>query len=471
MKITFYGGAGGVTGSKHLLEVRKRKILLDCGTWQGSGEARRKNRSFSFQPEAIDQVVLSHAHIDHCGMLPLLIKHGFKGSIFATAATKDVARLMLGDMAKIEWQDARYRQRHKLGTPDERLPLFDESDVEEVISRFVEVPYVRHSEEWHEVMEGVKLKLYDAGHILGSAICVLEFEEKGGGGFKRVAFSGDVGQPGLPLLFDPQVPEEEIETLLLESTYGSRVHESQEGAEERLVENITAVLNRGGKMIVPAFSLGRTQGIVYLLHKLTDQGRLPRFPIYVDSPLAANLTDVYRRHRREYDEESWTDFKDPGDRPLAFRNLRYTQSAEESKQLNEKRGPFMVIAASGMMSYGRVVHHLRQHVGNEKNAIFITGYQAQETMGRSILEGERRIRIFGDWLPVKAQVFLFNELSAHADRNQLQAYAERINGLQNVFLVHGEPHQADDLKGQLLKAHPEWRVERPEEGDVFEVLK
>lgn len=469
MKITFYGGAGGVTGSKHLLEVEGRRILLDCGTWQGSARIRKKNRSFSFQPETIDQVVLSHAHIDHCGMLPLLVKRGFKGSIFATEATEDVAYLMLKDMAKIERQDARYRQRHQVGSLDEREPLFGEKDVDQVVRRFKIVPYVRHSGEWHEVMEGVRLKLYDAGHILGSAVCVLEFETEGQ--HSKVAFSGDLGPPGIPLLFDPQVPEEDIETLLLESTYGSRVHEPQAGAEDRLVENIRAVVGRGGKMIVPAFSLGRTQGIVYLLHKLTDQGRLPRFPIYVDSPLAVDLTDVYRQHRKEYDEESWTDFREPSDRPLDFRNLHYIRSVKESKKLNEQKGPFMVVSASGMMTYGRVVHHLRQCVADRKNAIFVTGYQAEGTLGRRILEGEQGVGIFGKRMPVRAEVFLFNELSAHADRNQLQDYADKIKGLRRVFLVHGEPHQADDLKKQLKQAHPEWEVERPEEGDVFKVVE
>ncbi len=467
MTISFYGGAGGVTGSKHLLAVGNKHILLDCGTWQGAPEVRKKNRSFPFKPEAVDCVVLSHAHVDHCGMLPLLVKRGFRGSIFATEATRDVAYLMLKDMAKIEWQDAEYRRRHEVGTLDEREPLFDARDVVLAMERFVSVPYVRHRNEWREIAPKVKLKLYDAGHILGSAVCVLEAGE--GKGLKRIAYSGDIGPPGMPLLFDPQVPREKIEVLILESTYGSRRHETSEGTEERLVNCIKTVLNRGGKMIVPAFSLGRTQGIVYLLHKLTNEGRLPHFPIYVDSPLAVRLTDVYRQHRSEYDEKSGVDFRGPHDKPLAFHNLRYIRSVEESKQLNEQPGPLMIISASGMMAYGRVVHHLRQGVADPKNAIFVTGYQAEGTLGRRILEGARRVDIFGDRLAVRAQVWLFNELSAHADREQLQRYAEGLEGLRQVFLVHGEPHQADDLKKQLELAHPEWWVERPKEGDSYEL--
>jgi metallo-beta-lactamase family protein len=465
--VTFYGGAGGVTGSKHLLEIAGKRILLDCGTFQGLSDVRSRNRSLPFPPESIDYVVLSHAHIDHCGMLPLLVKRGFKGSIFATEATKDVARLMLKDMAKIESQDAEYRKRKKIGPPDEREPLFNTADVARVIEKTVAVPYVRHSDEWYEIEEGIRLKLYDAGHILGSAVIVLEITETDG--VRRIGFTGDLGPPDMPLLFNPQVPTEQIDTLLLESTYGSRVHESMEGEEDRLTENIKTVLNRGGKMIVPAFSLGRTQGIIYLLHKLTDEGRLPRFPIYVDSPLATRLTNVYREHRREYDKSSWADFKGPQDMPLDFKNLIYTKSVEESKQLNNKEGPYMVVSASGMMSYGRVVHHLRQCISSRKNAIFVTGYQARGTLGRRILDGAKWIEIFKDRLKVRAEVFLHNELSAHADRNQLQDYAEGIKGLKKVFLVHGEPHQADDLKEQLRAAHPDWEVKRPDEGDSYEL--
>ena len=464
MTTTFYGGAGGVTGSKHLVEVGGKRILLDCGTFQGLSDVRERNRSLPFEPESIDHVVLSHAHIDHCGMLPLLVKRGFTGSIFATRATKEVARLMLKDMAGIEVQDAEYRRKHKLGVSDELEPLFTPDDIPAIIERFVEVPYARVSDEWIDIAEGLKLKQYDAGHILGSAISVLEWGESDRK--RRLAYSGDVGSPGTPLLYDPQVPLEEVETLILESTYGSREHEPLEEAMERLARAVRAVCERGGKMIVPAFSLGRTQVLVYVLHELTDAGRIPRFPIYVDSPLAVSLTDVYREHRHDYDLESSADFVGSEHRPLAFRNLTYIRSVRESKKLNSKKGPFMVVSASGMMTAGRVVHHLKHSIGEAANAVFITGYQAKGTLGRRILEGARVVELLGRRRQVEAKVFLFNEFSAHADRRQLQELAEQVSGLKRVFLVHGEPHQADDLKGQLETAHPEWEVTRPSEGDT-----
>jgi metallo-beta-lactamase family protein len=459
--ITFYGGAGGVTGSKHLVEVGKKRILFDCGTFQGLPDVRERNRSLPFAPESVDHVVLSHAHIDHCGMLPLLVKRGFTGSIFATPATVEVARYMLDDMAGIELSDVRYRRRHKVGSPDEREPLFEGVDVEAVMNSFVKVPYVRENGGWHPVCEGVDLKLYDAGHILGSAISVLWFKEEN----CLIAYTGDMGPEGMPLLYDPEIIEEEVETVICESTYGSRKHESLDDALGRLAKVISSVCERGGKMIVPAFSLGRTQTIVYLLHKLTDTGQIPRFPIFVDSPLAADLTKVYRNHRNNYDEETWSDFSGGNHMPLAFRNLRYVASRSESISLNDKKGPFMVISASGMMTAGRVVHHLKHCLSDKRNAVFITGYQAEGTMGRRILEGAKTVEIFGDRVLVKAQVELINELSAHADRDELQLYLEGVRGLKRVILVHGEPHQADDLKQQLEEAHSEWEVHRPDEGD------
>lgn len=458
--VTFYGGAGGVTGSKHLVEMGGKRILFDCGTFQGLPDVRERNRSLPFAPDSIDYVVLSHAHIDHCGMLPLLVKRGFTGSIFTTSATVEVARHMLDDMAGIEKSDVRYRRRHKIGAPDEREPLFDADDVEAVMKSFIRVPYVRKNNEWHSVCEGIDLKLYDAGHILGSAVSVLRFKEDN----CSIAYTGDLGAKGVPLLYDPNIPKEEIETVICESTYGSRKHEKLDNAMNRLAEVINKVCSRGGKMIVPAFSLGRTQAIVYLLHKLTDDGHIPRFPIYVDSPLAADLTKVYRNHRDDYDEESWSDFSGADDMPLSFRNLRYVASRSESITLNDKKGPFMIISASGMMTAGRVVHHLKHCLGDKKNAVFITGYQAEGTMGRRILEGARSVDIHGDRIPVRAQVELINELSAHADRDELQAYLEGIPGLKRVILVHGEPHQADDFRQQLKKAHSDWEVWRPDEG-------
>jgi len=462
--ITFFGAAGGVTGSKHLLEINGRRLLLDCGLFQGLADVKERNRSLPFPPESIDAVVVSHAHLDHIGMLPLLVKRGFTGPIYATPATKDVAAHMLADMAGIEEQDAKYRQRHHIGAPDEREPLITADDVAPVINQFVEVPYQRHGKSWREVFPGMELKFYDAGHILGSAVSVIRWDNETG--TKTLVYTGDLGPRGLPLLHDPEAVEDEAATLVLESTYGSRLHQPFEQAQDRLVDTINHICQRRGKIIVPAFSLGRTQHLVYVIHKLVDSKRIPRFPIYVDSPLAANITEIYQRHQEDYDEETRQDFQGHNHGPLAFRNLTYTRSVEESKSLNNLPGPAMIIASSGMMTAGRVIHHLRHNISDSNTAIFITGYQAEGTLGRRLLDGVRQIELLGEMFEVRASIELFNEFSAHADQKQLLEYAEKVKGLERVILVHGEPHHADDLKNYLAGRHDEWEVIRPDEGDI-----
>jgi metallo-beta-lactamase family protein len=449
------------------VEVSGKRVLLDCGTFQGLPDIRERNRALPFPPDSIDAVVISHAHLDHIGMLPILVKRGFRGQIFATEATRDVAHYMLRDAATIEAQDALYRAKHHLGAPGDRVPLFSVEDIPAVMDRFVSVPYVRHDRNWHEVVPNIRLKFYDAGHILGSAVTVLEVVDDGK--IKRVMYSGDVGPSGMPLLHDPEVPLEEISTLLMESTYGGRRHEPLSVAVERLAETITRVVARQGKMIVPSFSLGRTQVLVYLIHKLTDEGKIPRLPIFVDSPLAVDVTEVYRRHRQDYDAETLADFAAHPERPLAFRNLTYIKSAEESKKLNVLSGPFLVIAGSGMMTGGRVVHHLRHTIADSRNAIFITGYQAEGTVGRRLVERASTVDLYGDHLPIRAEIALFNEFSAHADGLQLKIYAQMIKGLESIYLVHGERKQAAELTESLKEANPNWQVEVPLEGTSIDL--
>lgn len=462
MRITFFGGAGGVTGSKHLVETGTHRWLFDCGTFQGLSDVRERNRGFPFAPDTIDFVILSHAHLDHCGMLPLLVERGFTGRIIATPATRDVAAYMLADAAGIEEQDAAYRAYHRIGAPDDRVPLFTREDIPAVLERFEVVPYARAQRDWFEVAPDLKLKFYDAGHILGSAVSVVETEGK------RIAYTGDVGAPGVPMIHDPEVPLESVSTVLLESTYGGRHHAPPEEALGRLAQVIVDVHKRGGKIIIPAFSLGRTQVIVYLLHKLTDEGRIPRLPIVVDSPLATGITEVFHSHEVDFDQESVRDFTGDEHQPLAFRNLTYTKSVEESKALNEQPGPFVIIAASGMMTAGRVVHHLRHSIADARNAILITGYQAEGTLGRRLLEGVQRVELYGDWFTVRAQVQVFNEFSAHADQEQLVAYMQRWQGLERVWLVHGEAEQADAL-AQVLTARGVASAHRAHEGETVEV--
>lgn len=465
--ITFFGAAGSVTGSKHLLEVRGKNVLLDCGLFQGLPDVRARNRVFPFSPDALDAVVISHAHLDHCGMLPLLVKRGYRGKIFATQATRDVAEYMLHDSAGIEMQDVLYRQKHHIGSPDEREPLFTSDDVASAIGQFSPVPYARHRDVWEEILPGISLKLYDAGHILGSSIIVLRYEESGG--MHYVAYTGDVGPNGVPMLHDPEIPQEPISTLLMESTYGNREHLSMREAEDRLVEEIKKVHDRGGIMVVPAFSLGRTQMLVYTIHKLTDSGRIPRFPIFVDSPLAHDITTIYEAHRDDFDRETKEDFSRVGDYPLSFRNLEYIQSAEDSKKLNGRKGPFMIISASGMMTAGRVVHHLRHTVSNPNNAIFITGYQASGTTGRRLLSGTKRIELHGDWFPVEAEILLFNEFSAHADSTQLAELVGRMYSLSSLALVHGEAEESGALAHKLRALYSNLDVITPQEGDTISI--
>lgn len=457
MKITSYGGAGGVTGSKHLVEIGDYRVLLDCGMFQGHRrESQRLNQQLPFDPTTINAVVLSHGHLDHCGMLPLLVKRGYQGRIYTTAGTRDVAEWILKDAAHIQAQDADYMNRHRIEGADSAAPLFDEADVAATMARFLPVPYVRDSGAWFTIAPNLHLKLYDAGHILGSAVTVLEGQEAGR--TVRLAFSGDLGRCNTPLLPDPEPITDEVSLLLLESTYGDRLHRPVAEAAERLVNIISRTATNGGKIIVPSFALGRTQELIYVLHQLTDAGRLPRIPIYVDSPLASNLTEVFVRHPENYDRESWQEFGSRGEPPLAFRNLRFVQTVDESKHLNQAAGPFLVISASGMCEAGRILHHLANGLEDEKNVILITGFQAQNTLGRRLVEGARDVRIFGKRYHVRARVEVLNEFSAHADAAELLHYAEHVPGLAQVLLVHGEPHGMESLAEHLRRAHPAWNV-------------
>jgi len=467
MEVTFYGGVGGVTGAKHLITAGDKKILLDCGAFQGRRrETRLLNSQLPFNPNDLTAVIISHGHLDHVGSLPLLIKQGYRGKIFATAATRDVAAWILKDAAHIQQMDADYMNRHRLKGADLAEPLFTQKDIDQVIDRFVELPYVRLNRAWFTLLPNVRVKLYDAGHILGSAVIVLEISD--GKTKQRIAYTGDLGRKDTPLLPDPEYIEDEVPTLLIESTYGNRRHASLSDAVTRLKEMVKRVYERGGKIIVPAFALGRTQELVYVLHQLTDRGELPRMPIYVDSPLATHLTEVFMRHPDTYDEATWQDFGKKGDLPLAFRNLTYIVSQDESKALNSKPGPFMVISASGMCEAGRILHHLINGISDKRNLILITGFQAQHTLGRRLVEGEKNVRIFGEKYSVNAEVEVLNEFSAHADAPALIDYAVKTPGLKRVFLVHGETEQAAALQANLQQSGA-LQVTLPARGESFTI--
>jgi metallo-beta-lactamase family protein len=437
MRLTVHGAARNVTGSKHVLEVGGRRVLLDCGLFQGRrSDSERRNRNLPFDARSIDAVLLSHAHVDHCGSLPTLVKAGFAGSIFATHATVDLAEILLRDSAYVQQHDLEYlnKRRRKRGGPP-LGPVYTEQDVEDTLPRFVPVDYDAPT----DVVRGVTATFRDAGHILGSSILEMDARERGGA--RRIVFTGDLGRVGMPILRDPyQVRSADV--LITESTYGGRVHGPVERVDESFVAFIRAAVRRRGKIIVPSFAVGRTQRIVYKLHGLMREGRIPEIPIFVDSPLAVRATEIFRRHRECYDDEMKS-LLDQNDDPLGFSRVTYIQDVRDSKKLNRVPGPSVIISASGMCEAGRVLHHLKNNVTYRRNAVMIVGYQAEHTLGRRIAEGQRRIKIFGELYPMRARVAVFDEFSAHADREGLLAFAEGMRRPpRRTVVVHGDEEQA-----------------------------
>jgi metallo-beta-lactamase family protein len=464
MKITFLGAAGEVTGSQHLIETETKRILLDCGLFQGrDSETRPKNESFQCNPRHVDCVILSHAHIDHSGRLPALYRAGFRGPIYCTRATADIATMMLRDSAKIQEEDARYANRKRdRGQPEVR-PLHNEEDARKVCRSF---EYVAMGE-WEEPAEDMRLRFLHAGHILGSAICELELLEKGE--WKRIVFTGDLGRRDKPLLRDPETVER-CDVVITESTYGNRVHPDSGDVKAELQRVICDAASRGGRVVIPAFSLGRTQLIVYLLNELRNEYSLCRVPVYVDSPLATRLTDVYRDHQENMDEDVRATLKFDDD-IFDFDGLTYIRSRDESMALNRSEGPFVVISASGMCENGRVVHHIKHAVGNERNTILIIGFQARHTLGRQLVEQRDTVRIFGRPYSRRCHVETINGLSAHGDAQDLKWWFEslqRKGGAGQVFIVHGEEPAAAALSGLIEDCCDEPPVV-PQRGDSFEI--
>jgi metallo-beta-lactamase family protein len=449
MKLTFWGAAGTVTGSMHLLETGGKRILLDCGLNQGRRkDADAKNRNLPFAGSSIDEVVLSHAHIDHSGNLPTLVKHGFSGPIFTTPATIDLCKWMLLDTAHIQEKDAeflnkRLEHRKRAGLENGHVvPLYDTADAEKTIPLFRPVEY--HVP--HPLADKVNYVAYDAGHILGSS-CILIHDHTGGDPV-RLAFSGDVGRPNLPIIRDPE-PMSPADYLIMESTYGGRLHKQATHVVEKLADIVIRTAKRGGRIIVPAFAVGRTQQLVLLLHELFNEKRIPTIPIFVDSPLAINVTDVHRAHPECFDEETRA-YITNGEDPFGFKRLQYIREASESKKLNDLHGPFVVISASGMAEQGRILHHLRNGLEDPRNTVLITGFQAQDTLGRKLIEKWPEVKIFGEPLRVRAEVASLDELSGHADQSELMAWIKpMVPTLRKVFLVHGEPQQSQTLAKML----------------------
>ncbi|MFC2015986.1 MBL fold metallo-hydrolase RNA specificity domain-containing protein [Chloroflexota bacterium] len=465
MKIQFLGAVRTVTGSMHMLEVGGSRILLDCGLFQGRRqESFERNRKLPFDPSTIDTLVLSHAHIDHSGNIPTLVKNGFTGNIYTTPASRDLCSAMLRDAGHIQESDTIYvnKKRARKGLPP-LDPLYTMEDATLSLNQFISVPYDRPL----PIAPGVTLTFRDAGHILGSAIVVLDIEEQGES--RRLVFSGDLGRKKMPILRDPFVVDG-TDFLILESTYGDRLHEPKETADERLQDVIVDTYEREGKLIVPAFSVGRTQELVYALHRLTNARDIPTLPIFVDSPLSVNVTEIFRLHPECYDEEVSQFLTDSDHRdPFGFYRLTYVRAVEASKELNFLREPAIIISASGMCEAGRILHHLKNNIEEPNNTVLIVGWQAPHTLGRRIVEHQPVVKIFGEEYRLNARVETINGFSAHADRNELLDYTRQLgpSRLKTVFVVHGEEASslalADGIRslgvGQAVVPHPGETIE------------
>lgn len=465
MKITFYGGVRTVTGSKHLLELPDCRLLLECGLFQGKrAEARRRNSEMPFDPGSLDAVILSHAHIDHAGAMPALVRAGFSGPIHATSATADLCSVLLRDSAQISQRDAYYlNKRRKKGEPPV-APLYTIEDVEKTLGLL----QVQQYDTPFSISNNVTAIFREAGHILGAAQVLLKINRPDSGEEPfRLGFTGDLGRDHLPILRDPYQLDG-LDALITESTYGDRLHERGEDLKARLERVVAWTVEKGGRLMIPAFAVGRTQRVVYLLHQLFEENRLPQIPIYVDSPMASEATEVYRRHPECYDREAseWLERDDI----LGFRRLRYIESVEESKRLNHIKTPCVIIASSGMVEAGRILHHLIHGIGNPRNTILIVGYCAPHTLGRRLTEKQPVVRILGQQFRLRARVEQIDGLSTHADRDDLLDYMRGMSSPpRTVYIVHGDEKQslayASHLQGEGFN-----KVLVPHEGDSFDLL-
>lgn len=465
MHVQFWGAARTVTGSMHLVHANGQNVLLDCGMYHGRRqEAFERNRNLPFDASDIDAVILSHAHIDHCGNLPTLVRAGFKGPIYATSATRDLCAHMLLDSAHIQENDVKFVNRDRIAagqTPFE--PLYTTRDAVKALERFVSIDFHRS----FEPVRGISARFVFAGHILGAASVVLDITERGER--RRLVFSGDIGRCDMPILKDPEIVGG-ADYVIMESTYGTREHGSSGEAKGALLRTVTDALARRGKLLIPAFAVGRTQELVYRLNQLESEGRLPRIDVYVDSPLAINVTDVVRLHPECYDDEMIATLAADEDAdPLGFDRLRYFRSVEDSKRLNDLEGPAVIISASGMCEGGRILHHLLNHAGERSTTVLFVGFQAEHTLGRRLIEGQSPVRIFGREVDVRASIERIEGYSAHADRSELLEWATHTfarGEVKRTFLVHGDEDVALALADEMDAAGL-GPVVVPSRGQVF----
>jgi metallo-beta-lactamase family protein len=468
MQITFNGAVQTVTGSQHLITLNGQKILLECGLYQGKREeARARNREFSFDPAEVDVLVLSHAHIDHSGNIPNLVRRGFRGKIVCTSATVDLCNAMLLDSGHIQEMDVAYVNKYlqRRGEP-KVMPIYTQEDAADSLKYFQGIDY----DEPYLLGPGITLTLYDAGHLLGSAIVVLDIAPGNGRPSRRLVFSGDLGRTEVPILRDPTLIEE-ADILLIESTYGSRTHAPIEDSAKELEKTIRRTYERGGKVIIPAFAVERTQLLVYLLNNLYNQGNLPDMPVFVDSPLAVNVTEVFRKHPDCFDEATRDHIlHDPEGDIFSFKKLTYIRDVEESKALNTRQGPCVIISASGMAEAGRIQHHLKNNIEDPRNTVLIVGWQAPNTLGRRLVERQPVVRIFGMEYQLEAEVVTLNGFSGHADQQGLLEWVKAFKKKpEQVFVVHGDPEAAQVFADRLRHDLGYSRVMIPALHQTFEI--
>jgi metallo-beta-lactamase family protein len=460
--VTFWGAARTVTGSMHLVEAAGLKILLDCGLFQGHrAEARERNSRFPFRARDIDAVILSHAHIDHCGNLPHLVREGFDGPIYCTPATRDLTAVMLADSAKIQEEDAAYLNRKRPRGEPKVEPLYERADAHRTARLCYSVPYDRPL----DLGRGLRVRLVEAGHLLGSSMVSLHLDR--GGRERRLTFTGDLGRRGLPILRDP-APVPPADLLVSESTYGGKAHDPVDLLADGLGDLVRRTAGRGGKLLIPAFSLGRTQTVVYFLHQQMSAGRLADLPIFVDSPLSAEATEVFRLHPECFDEETVRVLEDDPDL-FGGRRIRYVHTVEESKALNGRQDPCVIIASSGMCEAGRILHHLKHNVEDPRNTVLIIGFQAPDTLGRKLVERKPEVRILDRPLQVRAEVVVMNGFSSHADHNDFLAFLGPLAGqTAQVRLVHGEMPNSEALAA-ALRARGFSEVAIPDRGESVSI--
>ena len=441
MNLTSYGAAREVTGSNHILDLGTSKIMIDCGLFQGHRiEAEEKNRVMDYDPAQISSVILTHGHCDHCCRLPLLVKNGFSGNIYATPASRDIASLVMADTAYIQQKDSQWLKKKRPGHPFQ--PMFDIDDVTKVLDQFVTISYGRD----FFLSDGVKCRFYDAGHILGSCLTVLDLPNG-----ERLGLTGDLGRAGLPIIKDPEmIPD--VDYLVCESTYGNRLHDPIDFAKDELAAIVNRTYERGGKIIIPAFAVERTQEVIYYLHQLILEEKIPHIDIYLDSPMASNATTIFRVHQECYDATVREHFLAEHKNPFGVEDLHYTTDVSESKQINEINQPIIIISSSGMCEAGRILHHLKNNIEDSRNTILIVGFMAAHTLGRRIADRNEEVKIFGMPYKLKAQVKILNTFSAHADYQEILKYIGRLNleRLKKVFLVHGEDDALENLSSEML---------------------